>query len=154
MLKTHPNATLTIVGASPQLQIPNCQVVGKVAPSSLMAYYKSATIFCMPTHLEPFGVVFLEAMQASLPIIATKVGAVPDFIKDNWNGILVEPGDINGIANGLIKLLENPILCQQFGERSFALWNERYTWTAVSQNMYRHIMNHLENNPDNLMSGN
>ena len=154
VLQTHPNATLTIVGASPQLQIPNCQVVGKVAPSSLMAYYKSATIFCMPTHLEPFGVVFLEAMQASLPIIATKVGAVPDFIKDNWNGILVEPGDINGIANGLIKLLENPILCQQFGERSFALWNERYTWTAVSQNMYRHIMNHLENNPDNLMSGN
>ena len=79
----------------------------------------------MPTHLEPFGVVFLEAMQASLPIIATKVGAVPDFIKDNWNGILVEPGDIDGIANGLIKLLENPILCQQL-DRCFQKYVQTY----------------------------
>lgn len=154
VLETHPNTTLTIVGASPQLQIPNCQVVGKVAPSSLIAYYKSATIFCLPTHLEPFGVVFLEAMQASLPIIATNVGAVPDFIKDNWNGILVEPGDVESIANGLIKLLDNPILCQQFGERGFALWNECYTWDVVSQNMHKHIMDHLKNNPDNLTPGN
>ena len=145
-LATHPSATLTIVGASPHLQIPNCQVVGKVAPSSLIAYYESATIFCMPTHLEPFGVVFLEAMQAGLPIVTTKVGAVPDFIKDNWNGFLAEPGDIEGIANGLIKLLDNPVLCQQFGERGYTLWNERYTWSAVSQNMYTHIMNHLKTN--------
>ena len=45
----------------------------------------------MPTRNDPFGIVYLEAMQAGLPIIATNVGAIPDFIQNNWNGFLVEP---------------------------------------------------------------
>jgi glycosyltransferase involved in cell wall biosynthesis len=142
-LKKHPNATLTIAGAEPNLHIKNCKVIGKVAPKDLISHYEAATLFCMPTRVEPFGIAFLEAMQSHLPIIGTKVGAIPDFLQNEWNGILVEPGDIQSIANAIIKLLDNPDLCRLYGDRNFNLIQERYSWLAVSQKMHAHITAHL-----------
>lgn len=140
----HPSATLTIVGANPDLELENCKVVGKVKPSELNSYYETATLFCMPTRVEPFGIAFLEAMQASLPIIGTNVGAIPDFLQNEWNGFLIEPGDVAGMANALIKLLDDPSLCRLYGERNFNLIKERYSWTAVSQKFRQHILEVLE----------
>lgn len=140
----HPSASLTIVGASPDLMLENCKVVGKVKPSELNSYYETATLFCMPTRVEPFGIAFLEAMQASLPIIGTNVGAIPDFLQNEWNGFLIEPGDVAGMANGIIKLLDDPSLCRLYGERNFNLIKERYSWTAVSQKFRHHILEVLE----------
>ena len=143
VLIKHPNATLTIVGAKPDIQIENCKILGKISPAELNSYYETATLFCMPTRVEPFGIAFLEAMQAWLPIIGTNVGAIPDFLQNNWNGILVEPGDIHGIANGIITLLDNPDLCRLYGERNFNLIKERYSWQAVSQKFHTHITEYL-----------
>jgi glycosyltransferase involved in cell wall biosynthesis len=143
VLSKYPNATLTIAGAKPNPQMKNCKVLGKIAPADLIPYYKAATLFCMPTRVEPFGIVFLEAMQARLPIIGTRVGAIPDFLQNDWNGILVEPGDIQGIANGVIKLLDDPNLCRLYGERNFNLIKERYSWQAVSQKLHTHINEYL-----------
>lgn len=139
VLDKHPNASLTIAGAKPNLQVRNCKILGKIASADLRTYYETATLFCMPTRLEPFGIVFLEAMQARLPIIGTNVGAIPDFLQNNWNGILVEPGDIQGIANGIIKLLENPDLCRLYGDRNLNLIKNLYSWQAVSQKIHIHI---------------
>jgi len=144
VLTKHPNATLTIAGAKPNLQIPNCKIVGKIPHAELNAYYESATVFCLPTRVEPFGIVFLEAMQARLPVIGTNVGAIPDFLQNGWNGFVVEPGDIQGIANGIIKLLDDPDLCRLYGERNFDLINERYSWMAVSQKLHTHITEYLD----------
>lgn len=144
VLEKYPNATLTIAGANPVVQIKNSKVVGKISPSELHSYYEAATLFCMPTRVEPFGITFLEAMQARLPIIGTNVGAIPDFLQNNWNGILVEPGDIQGVANGIIKLLEDPDLCRLYGERNLKLIKERYSWEAVSQKFRMHITEYLD----------
>jgi len=143
--ENYPNATLTIVGASPQINEPNCEIVGKVPPQKLKKYYEMATLFCMPTYVEPFGIVFLEAMQAQLPIVGTNVGAVPDFLKNGWNGWLVEPGDVQGLADAIMKLLNNPDLCRQFGERNITLAQERYSWEAVGQKFRTHILEVLSN---------
>jgi glycosyltransferase involved in cell wall biosynthesis len=143
VLSKYPNATLTIAGAKPDIRTGNIKVLGKISPAELSSCYKSATLFCMPTKVEPFGVVFLEAMQARLPIIGTNIGAIPDFLQNNWNGILVEPGDVEGIANGIIKLLDNPDLCRLYGERNFNLIKERYSWQVVGQKLHAHITEHL-----------
>ncbi len=82
-------------------------------------------------------------MHACLPIIGTNIGAVPDFLQHNWNGILVEPDDIDGIANGIIKLLDQPDLCRLYGERNFQITNERYSWQAATQKLYFHINKYL-----------
>jgi glycosyltransferase involved in cell wall biosynthesis len=143
ILAQHPDANLTIVGAEPKIDVPNCTVLGRLQPEEVAQYYERATIFCLPTHLEPFGIAFLEAMQARLPVIGTRIGAIPDFVHDGWNGFLIEPGDEQGLAEALIKLLDNPDQCREFGERGFALAQERYSWEAVGRRLHQHISKKL-----------
>ncbi|HSJ88053.1 MAG TPA: glycosyltransferase family 4 protein [Anaerolineales bacterium] len=138
-----PEAHLTIVGARPDIHLPNCDVIGPVQPDELDSYYQRASVFCLPTHMEPFGIVFIEAMTAHLPIVATRVGAIPDFVEDGKNGWLVPPGDVPGLASALLKLLQDPELCRSFGEESFRLTKERYSWTAVGEKFRQSILNVL-----------
>jgi len=138
-----PEARLTIVGARPELHIPNCEVIGQVKPEELDPYYQRASVFCLPTHLEPFGIVFIEAMTAHLPIVATRVGAIPDFVEEGKNGWLVEPGDVQGLADALLQLLQNPRTCRVFGDHSFQLTKERYSWKAVGEKFRRNITGKL-----------
>jgi hypothetical protein len=138
-----PQARLTIVGANPDLQTSGCEVVGKVPAEALDQYYQEASLFCLPTYREPFGVVFIEAMAARLPIVATRVGAIPDFVEEGRNGFLVKPGDIQGLATALLSLLKNPALCRSFGEHSFKLTQSRYSWRVVGQKLKRNILEAL-----------
>jgi glycosyltransferase involved in cell wall biosynthesis len=138
-----PEARLTIVGARPELNIPDCEVIGQVKPEELDQYYQQASVFCLPTHLEPFGIVFIEAMTAHLPIVATRVGAIPDFVEEGKNGWLVEPGDVTATADALLRLLRNPRMCREFGEHSYRLVNERYSWKAVGEKFRENILNVL-----------
>lgn len=138
-----PEARLTIVGARPEIHIPNCQVIGQVKPEELDQYYQQASVFCLPTHLEPFGIVFIEAMTAHLPIVATRVGAIPDFVEEGKNGWLVEPGDVKAIASALLRLLKDPAMCRAFGEHSYRLTKERYSWRAVGEKFREDILNVL-----------
>lgn len=139
VLKACPEARLTIVGAKPDLQIPNCEVIGPGQPDDLDRYYQRASVFCMPTYREPFGIVFIEAMASRLPIVATRVGAVPDFVEDGRNGLLVKPGDVSGIADALVTLLKDPALARRFGERSYQIVRERYSWDAVGEKFQEQI---------------
>jgi glycosyltransferase involved in cell wall biosynthesis len=141
-----PKARLTIVGARPEIHIPNCELIGPVEPEELDSYYQQASVFCLPTHLEPFGIVFIEAMTAHLPIVATRLGAIPDFVEEGKNGLLVEPGDVHRLADALLKLLENPQLCRSFGEHSFQLTKERYSWGAVGEKFRQNILAVLSTN--------
>ena len=141
-----PTAHLTILGARPEIHIPNCEVVGPVKPEDLNSYYQQASVFCLPTHLEPFGIVFIEAMTAHLPIVATRLGAIPDFVEEGKNGLLVEPGDVQGLAEALLKFLENPQLCRSFGEYSYQLTKERYSWSAVGEKFRQNILDVLSHN--------
>jgi glycosyltransferase involved in cell wall biosynthesis len=143
-----PEVKLSIVGANPDLQIPGCEVTGKVPPEALDRYYQEASVFCLPTYLEPFGIVFIEAMNAHLPIVATRVGAIPDFVEEGKNGYLLEPGDIPGLANALLQLLKNPERCRTFGDYSFQLTRARYSWEAVGEKFKHDILQVLgESNP-------
>ncbi len=144
VLHKHPNAHLTIVGAKPELQIPNCTVIGPLPADKLNQYYQWASVFCLPTYQEPFGIVFIEAMTARLPIVATRVGAIPELVQDGNNGRLVEPGDIQGLANALSELLDDPEMSHLFGERSYQLTRERYSWQAVARQFHQNILSALQ----------
>ncbi len=141
--KQCPEARLIIVGAKPDLHIPNCDVIGPTKPQELDQYYQQASVFCMPTNVEPFGMVFVEAMTAHLPIVATRLGAIPDFVEEGKNGFLVSPNDVEGIADALQRLLQNPQMCHAFGEYGFQLAENRYTWKAIGKIFRENIMNVL-----------
>jgi glycosyltransferase involved in cell wall biosynthesis len=131
--KTFPDARLTIAGASPAVDLPNCRVLGHVPLRELTPHYAQASIFCVPTLLEPFGIVYLEAMLHGLPVIATRTGALPDMVTDFGTGRLVEPGDVSGLAAALIDLLGDPRRCQAYGRAGLERARSLYSWEHVGR---------------------
>jgi len=135
VLARHPDARLVVLGCEPELRLPNCEVVGRVPLDAVPGHYAEASIFCLPTRREPFGIVFVEAMQHGLPIVSTRIGALPDMVEDGRNGWLVPPGAVKPLADALCKLLDSPETCAAYGEAGRALAAERYNWPAVGRRM-------------------
>jgi glycosyltransferase involved in cell wall biosynthesis len=79
-----------------------------VPHAQIGALFASATLFCLSSLAEPFGIVLLEAGVFSLPVIATRVGGVPEIICDKKDGILVDGGDSTQLAEGIRSLLDAP----------------------------------------------
>ena len=139
--KTHPDATLTIAGCKPNIDgLSGCNALGRAPLETVRGLFEAASIFCMPTTQEPFGVVFVEAMTYGLPVVATDIGAIPDMVQDGENGYLLNPGDAKGIAQKLCYLIENPEICRQFGKRGREIALERYNWKNVANSMRGHII--------------
>ena len=139
ILKKHPDASLTIVGSAPKgITIPNCKIIGKIPVEDLWKYYSSASIFCMPTLREPFGVVFVEAMKYKLPIIANNIGALSDLVKDDFNGYLIH-NDIEGYVEAICKLLNNPEKCMEMGQNGYEFARDNFTWEKVGQTLKSNI---------------
>lgn len=135
----HPNARLTIVGCSPQLELRNCEIVGPVPIEQMKNYYAQASVFCLPTLLEPFGIVFIESLLNKIPVVATNLGALPDIVENGKSGYLVEPNNSFELARALGKLLSNPRKCSQFGENGYRTVSERYSWNATGKRIRQEI---------------
>jgi glycosyltransferase involved in cell wall biosynthesis len=140
VLRVLPDAELVIVGARPPLTLPRCSVLGPLPAAAVSAQFSKASLFCLPTRLEPFGIVVLEAMLHRLPVVASSEGALPDMIRDGVTGRIVEPGNVPQLAAALIELLRDPARCRQFGEAAHRLAAERYTWPAVGARLRAEIV--------------
>lgn len=134
-----PGARLIIVGSKPNLHQEGVEVHGPVDPTRLPDYYSNASLFCMPSRLEPFGIVWLEAMAAGLPVIGLNLGATADFILPEQTGTRVEPDDIEGLARALIDLLCNPKKSRTFGQASRTLVCRDFTWEHTCHAIADHI---------------
>jgi len=107
--------------------------VGRVTEEELPRYYKTCDVFCAPsTGFESFGIVLLEAMAAGKPIVASNIRGYRSVMEDGQEGLLVEPEDEHAIADAVIRLLRNPGLRQEIGQRGQrkAL---RYDWSLVAR---------------------
>jgi glycosyltransferase involved in cell wall biosynthesis len=140
--KELPDAKLTIVGCKPDIHVKNCIIVGDVSLKEVAYHYNKASVFCLPTKREPFGIVFLEAMFNKLPIVTNNMGAAPYLVQPDRNGYLIE-NDADQYARVLIGLLANPEKCRAFGEASYAIAKSKYTWDNVGKLMYTHICRQL-----------
>jgi glycosyltransferase involved in cell wall biosynthesis len=137
--RTHPTAQLTIVGCAPKVSMAGCRVVGRVKPGEVAKFYQTASLFCLPTIAEPFGIVLLEAFAHGLPIVTTNIGAIPDFVEQGRSGYMVECNDAAQLVNRLNELLGDPFKCAAFGARGQALVDDRYTWRATAESLAAHI---------------
>lgn len=129
-----PDARLTIVGCAPKIDEPGCEVIGRVPPQQLVDLYSRSSVFCLPTRREAFGIVFIEAMSYGLPIIASDVGAIPDFVREGVNGFRIPLGDVQALAARLECLLTNDALRKAMGERSAEIARD-YTWERTARIM-------------------
>ena len=85
----------------------NYHNLGIVSGDDKLNLIRQSWIFILPSYSEGFSRSVLESMAAGLPILATPVGANKDVIKNGYNGILVNPGDLEAISDRLITLLED-----------------------------------------------
>ena len=127
-----PDATLTIAGCSPRVEIDGCEVLGRLPRDDVEELYRQCSVFCMPSRIEPYGLVYIEAMSHGRPVVATRVGSVSDIVEDGRTGHLVPPGDVPALTRALIDLLADPPRARAFGlaglERA-----EGFTWDAVAR---------------------
>ncbi len=81
-------------------------------------------LFVLPSMNEGMGRVIVEAMAAGKPVVASKVGGIPDLVKHNDTGLLVPPGDVDALSKALIKLLNDPGKAKKMGENGKAYCNK------------------------------
>ena len=89
------------------------------------------------------GIISL-AFNFGRPVIATNVGSIPEIVKDNVNGILVNPRDSKAIADSIIKLLENPSIRIKMGKEAKAFSEKNQSWeeaAKATQLAYRKTLN-------------
>jgi glycosyltransferase involved in cell wall biosynthesis len=82
---------------------------------ALAACYAEAQVLCLPSRREGVPLVLLEAMSFGLPVIATPVGGIPDFVSPEENGLLVPPGDVDALAGAISTLAADPALRARLG---------------------------------------
>ncbi len=83
---------------------------GRLSRYEVAQVLTSATVFVMPSRLEPFGIVVLEAWRAGTAVIATSIGGPPEFVTDGADGLLVDPHDTRRLADALSRVLSDDTL--------------------------------------------
>lgn len=100
--------------------------------SNMPGVYAAINIFVLPSLNEGLPMTILEAMAASKPVVATKVGAIPKVIQHGENGLLVEPKDVDGLRDALASLLADSELCRRTGAKAHEWVSRNYTSDAMA----------------------
>ncbi|MDQ2968609.1 MAG: glycosyltransferase family 4 protein [Actinomycetota bacterium] len=120
----HPNAELVVLGEGPlrpeleqlasSLNVP-VHLLGRVP--DVAAWLRRADVLLHPARWEGFGLVLLEAMLASKPIVATRVSSIPEIVADGQTGLLVAPDDVAGLAAAVTRVLDDPGTYGELGRK-------------------------------------
>jgi glycosyltransferase involved in cell wall biosynthesis len=112
-------------------------VTGPLYNEDKFTEFRKADMFVFPTYNDAFPLVLLEAMQFRLPVISTFEGGIPDMIRNNINGILVEKKNTLMLADKIAGLLVNPLLRKSMGNSGYQAFKENYTLKQFEANMYK-----------------
>ena len=142
--ETLPTARLRIVGDGPEMPRIRSLIrslrlgdavtlVGSLeGVDDIRAEFARADVFCLPSRQEGFGIVYLEAMAAGLPIVAADCGATPETAPHGEVSILVGPDDVEGLASALARVLADPELRDRLAAGGAARWT-RFGWPEVAR---------------------
>lgn len=100
-------------------------------------------VFVHPSRWEGFGLVFLEAMAARLPVVATQVGAIPEIVVDGETGYLSPPENPDALAENMIDLVRNPDRAKQFGEAGYERLRDQFSierMIEAHEQLYRELL--------------
>jgi phosphatidylinositol alpha-1,6-mannosyltransferase len=115
-------ASFTTVGSS-------ILFTGRVDEHTLHAIYDRAALFVMPSSREGFGLVYLEAMHHRLPCIGSTEDAASEVIVQGQTGLLVAQSDVSGLAEAIVKLLQDTALRRQMGEAGCCRLEEIFSFS-------------------------
>jgi glycosyltransferase involved in cell wall biosynthesis len=91
-------------------------------------YLERAKAFCLPSRAEGFGIAILEAGAYRLPVVASRVGGIPEIVVDEETGLLTEPEDVTGVAAALGRILSDTAFARELGERLYQRVVSDFSW--------------------------
>ena len=109
-------------------------LLGELDPVALEQLYHDADLFVLATYHEGYGMVLAEALARGLPVLSTRVGAVPDTVPADA-GMLVPPGDLQALTAALAALMDQPETLAQLAAGARAARGQFPTWQDASQRM-------------------
>jgi phosphatidyl-myo-inositol dimannoside synthase len=148
-----PDAQIRIVGRGPEWDAlvrlhadlglgDSVRLLGDLSRERLAEEYVNADLFCLPSVQEGFGIVFLEAMAAGLPVVACQAAAIPEVVRDGVTGVLTPPRDPAALADAVENLLRNPERAGQLGAEG-RLRVEGFTPRHVAERFLDAIRSHV-----------
>ncbi|MDY6838682.1 MAG: glycosyltransferase family 4 protein [Thermodesulfobacteriota bacterium] len=117
--------------------------LGKLPRKDLVRHYHAAKMLINPSLSESFGMTLVEAMAASTPVIATRIGGMTDIVVDGETGYLTDPGDASPLAEAIIHLLSHAELRTSMGKAARQRAIETFSWEQRAEDLlsrYRTIL--------------
>ncbi|HTY24516.1 MAG TPA: glycosyltransferase [Desulfomonilaceae bacterium] len=135
-----------LAALSDQLQLKDrVEWMGAQPHQDVAGIMRGTDILCLPSYTEGRPNVINEAMASGLPVIATRVGGIPEMVKEGETALLHDPGDVAGLRRCLSTLVENPILRAEMGKnaREFVV-QSGLSWDTTAldfENIFAQVMN-------------
>lgn len=115
-------------------------LLGPLAGDALRERLRSAGVYALPSCSEGQPIGIMEAMASGLPVVATRVGAVPDMVREGEDGFLVDPGSPDALADALGKLLSSPQLRRTMGASGRKRAEERFDLPGLRERLRKLYM--------------
>ncbi|OGC39122.1 hypothetical protein A2Y85_02020 [candidate division WOR-3 bacterium RBG_13_43_14] len=119
------------------------QFTGWVSNEELSEFYRTCSFFVLPAvydkhgDTEGLGVVLIEAMSYSKPVIASSAGGITDVVSDGQNGILVEPGDKNALSRAMLKMINDASMRIKMGQNAKKIIDEKFNWDKIVNDLIK-----------------
>lgn len=134
-----PHYTLKIVGYTPERAYferlaaghPRIELHWPVPYERVVELMGECSLFVLPSRTEAMARVLLEAMASRKPVVASRVDGIPTYIRDGYNGLLVEPGDVDDLAEKMRRILADEALSRQLADNGY-----HYVRTHLSEEAY------------------
>ncbi|MBI5788221.1 MAG: glycosyltransferase family 4 protein [Candidatus Schekmanbacteria bacterium] len=155
ILNRHPKTKFVFVGSGPKEQ----EIKEEIAQKKLDRYFilagkrddipevlNSLDVFVLPSQMEALGQAIIEAMAAGLPVVASRVGGIPELVREGETGFLVPPEDSNALAGAIIKLLNQPQTARQMGLAGQKTVQENFDYHQMignTERLYRSLLTNI-----------
>lgn len=119
------------------------EFVSKKPQSQVREYLSVADLLLLPSQSESFGLTALEAMACEVPVIATRVGGIPELVEDGGCGYLFEIGDVDGMAQAAVRILGDESVREQLGSRGREIAASQFATEKIIpqyEDLYRRVI--------------
>jgi glycosyltransferase involved in cell wall biosynthesis len=106
--------------------------LGRQSSENLARIYSDADLFVLPSVSDASPLVIAEAMASGTPVLATRIAGVPSLVREGETGLLVDPGDVAGLAEALRSAMGDRYLRDRMGARASVVARETLAWSAIA----------------------